>query len=102
MAHRGDALEAATPLEKDIRVISPTEAKRLLGSHTIGFSLNPLTQILDLATEGGKNAVGNTFAVPVIARLLTALTLCLQHAASSPSSLVGPPLAFADVPRHPR
>ena len=31
MAHRGDALEAQTPIEKDIRVISPTEAERLLG-----------------------------------------------------------------------
>ena len=31
MAHRGDSLEAATPLEKNIRVISPTDAERFLG-----------------------------------------------------------------------
>ena len=34
IAYKGDALEADTPQEKDIRVISPTEGERLLGFPT--------------------------------------------------------------------
>ena len=52
-----------------------------------GRTLSPLTLTPDLGTTGGITQVGNGFAVPVFARLLVALTLCLQPAVSSPSSL---------------
>ena len=81
-----------TPLEKDIRVISPTEAERLLGLPDDWTYL----ESTDADTRAGhnrrNNSVGNAFAAPAITRLLVALSLCLQPAASLPSSLCLDPL----------
>ena len=103
MAHRGDALEAETPLGKDMRVVCPTEAERLLGFPDDWTYLESTDANIRSGHNRRKHAVGNAVAVPVIALLLTAVALCLQPAVSSASSLwLDPLLAFTDVPRHRR
>ena len=87
IAHRGDALEANTPQEKDIRVISPTEAERLLGFPDDWTFLESTDAHIRAGHNRRKNAVGNAFAAPVITRLLVALSLCLELATASPTAL---------------
>ena len=64
-----------------MRVISPTECERLLGFEP-GW-----THPGGKATPGlgyqRRNAVGNAFAVPVITRLLLALTMAVQGESTS-------------------
>ena len=87
MAHWGDALEANTTQEKDTRVISPTEAERLLGFPDDWTYLEATDAQTGAGHNRRKNAVGNAFAAPVITSLLVALSLCLEPAAASPTAL---------------
>ena len=61
-----------------LRIISPTETERCLG-----FLENwTRSDDADIDTKTGqnrrRNAMGNAFAVPVIARILMALGICLE------------------------
>ena len=77
MAWKKDA-GTDTPLEEDIRIISPTEAEKCLGVPKDW----PRSDDADIDTRASKNrrrnAIGNAFAVPVITRILLALCMCLE------------------------
>ena len=64
-----------------MRVISPTECERLLGFHP-GWT-NPSDKASPGVGYQRRNAIGNAFAVPVITRLLVALTMVVRGEGTS-------------------
>ena len=73
--------------DKDIRIISPTEIEKCLG-----FPENwTRSEDSDIDTQSGRNrrrnAVGNAFEVPVIARIFIALCACLEAPKTSAFSM---------------
>ena len=70
--------KSATADAQDRRVISATEAERLLGFPTDWTHVEELDSDTRTRQNRRKNAVGNAFAVPVITRLLMALCLCFE------------------------
>ena len=78
MAWKTSAAKTDAPLEKDTRIIGPTESKRIFG-----FPIDWIkTDDVDLDARAGticrRNAVGHAFAVPAITRILLSLCRCLE------------------------
>jgi site-specific DNA-cytosine methylase len=80
-------LEPATAETENLRVISPTEAERLLGFPTDWTRMAEPDNDTRQGQNKRKNAVGNAFAVPVITRLLMALCMCFDPVKASSTSL---------------
>ena len=73
--------------DKEIRILSATETEKCLGFPSDWTR----SEDSDIDTHSGcnrrRNAVGNAFAVPVIARILIALCTCLEAPRVSAMSL---------------
>ena len=76
---------AYNPTSRESRVVSPTECERLLGvpaswTHPGEEDDEDKEWMTDMRR---RNAIGNAFAVPVVTRLLLALSLVHQAAGTS-------------------